>query len=101
MRLTSVDLPDPVLPMTAKVSPAFTDTLTSNSTGCSAFGYENPTPRISSEGEVDVGVIGVNGGTTDDSVSRTSMIRSADTDARGYSAPMKVAIMTAIRICTR
>ncbi len=41
------------------------------------------------------------GGTTDDSVSSTSPIRSAHTDARGTITSMKVAIITDIRIWTR
>ena len=41
------------------------------------------------------------GGTTDDSVSSTSAIRSAHTEARGTIISMKVAIITDIRICTR
>ncbi len=39
--------------------------------------------------------------TTVDSVSRTSWMRPADTDARGIIVAMKVAIMTAMRIWTR
>ena len=41
------------------------------------------------------------GGTTEDSVSSTSPIRSEDTAARGIITSMKVAIITDIRICTR
>jgi len=48
-----------------------------------------------------VGETGAAAGTTEPSVSRTSMMRSAQTDARGIITAMKVAIMTAIRICTR
>ena len=40
-------------------------------------------------------------GTTDDAVSSTSWMRSADTAARGTSTAMNVAIITAIRICVR
>jgi hypothetical protein len=39
--------------------------------------------------------------TTDDSVSSTSTIRSAQTAARGIIAAMKLAIITDIRICAR
>ena len=41
------------------------------------------------------------GGTTDESVSSTSLIRSAQTAARGTIISMNVAIITDIRICTR
>ena len=39
--------------------------------------------------------------TTEDSVSSTSLIRSAQTIARGAIISRKVAIITDIRICTR
>ena len=41
------------------------------------------------------------GGTTDESVSRTSPMRSAQTEARGTITSMNVDIITAMRICTR
>jgi hypothetical protein len=41
------------------------------------------------------------GGTTEDSVSSTSLMRSAQTEARGIMVEMKVAIITEKRICTR
>ena len=41
------------------------------------------------------------GGTTDDSVRRTSSIRSAETAARGAISSRNVAISTDMRICTR
>ena len=44
---------------------------------------------------------GSSGGTTLGSVSSTSWMRSADTDARGIIDTMNVAITTDIRICTR
>ena len=47
------------------------------------------------------GVIGRGGGATEGSVSSTSAMRSAQTAARGTMMAMKVAIMTAIRICIR
>ena len=46
-------------------------------------------------------VTGSAGGTTLESVSSTSWIRSAHTSARGIIMNMKVAIMTDIRICMR
>ena len=39
--------------------------------------------------------------TTEDSVPSTSVIRSAQTAARGASISKKVAISTDIKICTR
>ena len=50
---------------------------------------------------VSSAVTGSAGGATDDSVSRTSMIRSALTAERGIIISMNVAIMTDIRICIR
>ena len=47
------------------------------------------------------GVRGADGGTTDGSVSSTSAMRSAATDARGIIMNMKVAIMTDMRIWIR
>ncbi len=41
------------------------------------------------------------GGTTVESVSRTSMIRSAQTAARGTMMTIIVAIITLMRICIR
>ena len=46
-------------------------------------------------------VTGSAGGTTDDSVSRTSVIRSAHTAARGTIISMNIAIITDITICIR
>ena len=46
-------------------------------------------------------VTGSAGGTTEVSVSSTSAIRSAHTDARGIMISMNVAIITDIRICIR
>ena len=46
-------------------------------------------------------VTGFTGGTTLESVSSTSWMRSAHTSARGTMTNMNVAIMTAIRICIR
>ena len=44
---------------------------------------------------------GAVGGTTLDSVSRTSSMRSAQTSARGTIMNMKVAIITDMTICIR
>ena len=44
---------------------------------------------------------GAVGGTTVESVSSTSVMRPAETVARGIIIDMKVAIMTDIRICMR
>ncbi len=46
-------------------------------------------------------MIGVTGGRTDDSVSSTSVIRSAQTEARGTMIITKVAIITENRIWIR
>ena len=48
-----------------------------------------------------VGATGRRAGRRDDSVSRTSVIRSAQTAERGTCISMKVAIITVIRICIR
>ena len=44
---------------------------------------------------------GDSGGSTEDSVFSTSLIRSALTEARGTITAMNVAIITDIRICMR
>ena len=44
---------------------------------------------------------GADGGWTEDSVSRTSTIRPAETEARGIIIDMKVAIITDMRIWMR
>ena len=46
-------------------------------------------------------VTGSAGGTTDESVSSTSVIRSAHTEARGTIISMNIAIITDITICMR
>jgi hypothetical protein len=46
-------------------------------------------------------VTGSAGGTTDDSVSRTSVMRSAQTAARGTIISMNIAIITDMTICIR
>ena len=46
-------------------------------------------------------VTGAAGGAIEESVPRTSMIRSAQTAARGIMTAMKVAIMTDIRMSVR
>ncbi len=48
-----------------------------------------------------IAVTGLDGATTDDSVSSTSTMRSALTLARGHIEAMNVDIITDIRICTR
>ncbi len=98
---SSVVLPAPVLPMIAVVSPAPARNEMSRSTGAAAPGYWNATSRSSTSAWVSSSVTGRCGGTTDDSVSSTSTIRSAQTAARGTIISMKVAIMTDIRICIR
>ena len=46
-------------------------------------------------------VTGSAGGTTDDSVSSTSVMRSAQTAARGTIISMNIAIITDMTICIR
>jgi hypothetical protein len=59
------------------------------------------TSRSSTVARSGSSVTGCSGSRTDDSVSRTSVMRSALTDARGSRTSMKVAIMIDMRICIR
>ena len=101
MSVSSVVLPAPVEPMIAVVRPGSARNEMSCSTGALAPGYWNPAPRNSSSPRPVTSVTGSAAGTTDESVSSTSSMRSAQTAARGTIISMKVAIMTAIRICMR
>ena len=94
-------LPLPVPPMTAVVSPGRATRSTAAQHGC--LGARIAEVDIAQlQGPVSSTVVtGLAGGTTLDSVSSTSSIRSAQTSARGIMTNMKVAIMTAIRICIR
>ncbi len=87
--------------MTAVVSPGRATRSTFRSTGSSAPGYRNSAPRTSRCPCRRSSVTGATGGTTLDSVPRTSSMRSAHTSARGTIMNMKVAIITAITICMR
>ena len=100
-RLTSVVLPEPVLPITAVTSPGLATRSTPRSTGSSAPGYRNSTPSRRSRPSSP---------STRDrrgwrhhrrSVSSTSSMRSAHASARGNMTNMKVAIITAINTWTR
>ena len=75
----------------------------SRSTGAVGPGVLEPDVgrRSSRPSDRQLGMIGGAGGATEDSVSSTSTMRSAQTDARGTMIAMNVAIMTAIRICMR
>ena len=101
MRLTRVVFPAPVLPMIAVVLPDSAKKVTSLRTGCSAPGYEKLTSRNSTVPWDSSCVTGSSAARTDDGVFSTSPIRSAHTAARGTRTAMKVAIITAIRICIR
>ena len=60
------------------------------------------TPSRSSQPRLSAGgCTGSSGGVTDVRVSRTSVIRSPQTEARGTIISMNVAIITDIRICIR
>ena len=61
----------------------------------------NPASSSRTTDEVGRVVTGFGAVTTVEAVSSTSPIRSAHTMARGASINKKVAIITAIRICTR
>lgn len=99
--VTRVVLPEPVLPMMAVVVPGSASRSIDDSTGCSAPGYENSTPRSSTRPLTSSVVTGSLGGTTEEGVASTSPMRSAETAARGSSTAMKVAMSTAIKIWMR
>ena len=101
MRLSSAVLPEPVLPMMARVWPASTRNEMSVRTGCSAPGNENAAWRSSSDVGPCSSVTPADGATTDDDVWSTSWMRSAHTAARGAMTATNVAIITAIRIWIR
>jgi len=98
---SNVVLPAPVLPMIAVVVPGAAVNVTSCSTGASAPGYVNPAPRSSSAPVGSLGVTGSAGGATDDSVSSTSMIRSAHTAARGAMIATNMPIITEMRMSVK
>ena len=85
--------------LSASISVAVNDT--SQTTGSSAPGYWKVDPRSSTCPRSTTVETGLVGETTVESVSSTSVMRSALTAARGTSTSMKVAIMIAPRICTR
>ena len=118
MRLISVDLPLPVLPMMAVVWPGSAVNEMSRRMGCSAPGIaELDVAELDAragtrwcEGslrhdvrcpETGASVTGATGSTIVGSVSRTSRMRPADTTARGRKMIMKTAISTEKRICIR
>src|SRR5439155_5616550 len=71
-KLIRLVLPEPVLPMMAVVSPASDVNEMSSSTGCSAPGYRNPTPRNSSRPWDESSATGASGGMTEGGVPSTS-----------------------------
>ena len=97
----SVVLPEPVLPMIAVVWPGSDvkrDVAEHRRLGARVAEADVAAARATPGPDVGDGVGEV---TTDVSVSSTSWMRSAHTAARGISAAMKVAIITAMRICMR
>jgi hypothetical protein len=98
---SKVVLPAPVLPMIAVTCPGRATKEMSDKTGASAPGYWKDACRSSTVPRVVVVVTGSRGGTTEDSVSSTSVSRSAHTAARGTRISMKVAIRMDMRICIR
>ena len=98
---SNVVLPAPVLPMIAVVFPGDAVKLMSRSTGSAAPGYWKPACSKTSSPRPTKFLIGVTGGRTEDSVPSTSVIRSAQTVARGTMIITKVAIMTENRIWIR
>ena len=101
MRLTSVVLPAPVLPTIAVVWPGAVANEMPLSTGVLGARVVEADVANSSAPGSSTSRTGSTGGTTLGSVSSTSWMRSADTDARGIIEIMKVAITTDMRICTR
>ena len=97
-----VDLPEPVLPMMAVVlarAGAEGDVPQHRVVGTRVA--ERDAAAARTVPRVATSVSGSTGGTTDDSVSSTSVSRSAQTAARGTRTSMKVAIMIDMRICMR
>ncbi len=101
IKLSRVVFPAPVLPMIAVVIPAPDRSEISDSTDSSAPGYLNDTSRNSTSPRPASVGRGAATSTTDDSMSSTSWMRSADTAARGAIIAIIVPIITAIRICVR
>ena len=104
MRLISVDLPLPVLPTIAVVSPGPARNEMSRRTGSSAPGIAEldvvgTRPRRAGPGRS--GVTGCSGSRIIGSVSSTSRIRPAETAPRGTRMNMKTAVRTANRIWAR
>ena len=87
--------------MMAVVRPGRTVNEMSDSTGCTAPGYVNPTPSKSTVPCSRTAVTGSTGGVTEESVSSTSTMRSAATDARGIIDTMNVNMTTATSTWTR
>ena len=102
--MSSVVLPAPVQPMIAVVCPAAAVKRdVAQHRVARRPGSGTSTPReLDARRASATAVTGVGGRRRPtDSVSSTSPIRSAQTAARGTITSMKVAIMTAIRICMR
>ena len=95
-----MDFPEPVLPMIAVVCPGSAAARRHAAQG-SPRAVVNSTSRSSTATGPAGSGLGSGSATTLESVSRTSVIRPAETVALGTIIDMKVAIMTAIRICIR
>ena len=101
MSCTSVDLPQPVEPMTPSVWPACTVKLTPLMTSSRASGYWKLTflKASSPRGASAAGSCGRLGSLMELWVERTSSTRSAATSARGSMTETMVRIMNAMTIC--
>ena len=96
----NVDLPEPVEPIIAVVSPGLAWKEMPSSTGSSAPGYVKVTS--SKVTVLFVGAAALAGGSiSDGSCFNTSVIRVAHTRARGSIIAMNAPIITAARICRR
>ena len=99
---SSVVLPAPVLPMIAVVWPGWRGKRDAREHGTGRTGVGEPdVDQLELTPQGDLAARAPTGGTTEDSVSSTSPIRSAQTAARGIMIAMNVAIITDMRICIR
>ena len=97
-RPTKVDLPAPVEPMIAVVVPGMAVNEMCLSTGSSAPGYANVTSSKTTVPRCEKVRVASAACTTVLSVDSTSLMRSAETEARGISTNRNVAIITDMRI---
>ncbi len=98
----SVVLPAPVLPMIAVVCPGWAASEMPERTGAGRTRVgEADVDQLELAPQGDLAARATTAGTTEESVSSTSPIRSAQTAARGIMIAMNVAIITDMRICIR